>query len=260
MLNPRCAILSTSSLLRVWAYSISPMYKGTGVSCEVLCLTKAAVSGARLCLTLLNSNWAIASAADNVSSAIWSLMLCPSRTMFTLDLVPLYSVCWSWLSLPVPSVCFCALCSLGMMNFSLHFFMVLSFVRNHGCFNTLALIQYFKWECWRQLAKFIELNQMLCKWTVSTSLVCSLGLQRTCQCLCLVFLAYNTELPVSLGCARSCTSLKLFDMFFKHCLCKFQILHLKKKYDMMTLRIFIPIMAAILKNVSFKLQFPGTIW
>ena len=47
-----------------------------------------------------------------------------------------------------------------------------------------------------QPAKFIKLDYMLCKWSISTPLFCSLRLQRTLQCLCCVFLANNTELPV----------------------------------------------------------------
>ena len=82
-----CAMLSMSSLLRVWVCNIRPMYMGTGVSWATLCLTDTVGPCAccvRLCLMLLNlSIWAMASAAVVVTSTIWSLMLGPSSTMLT---------------------------------------------------------------------------------------------------------------------------------------------------------------------------------
>ena len=74
--------------------------------------------------------------------------------------------------------------------------MVLSFFRSHGCLNTMTLIQPSNWKCWKQPVKFIKFDYMLCKWSISTPLFCSLRLQRTLQCLSCVFLPNNTELPV----------------------------------------------------------------
>ena len=60
------------------------MYMGTSVSCAMECLTQTGdVPRVCLCSMLLNFNiWAMAG-ASGVMSAIWSLMLGPSRIMLT---------------------------------------------------------------------------------------------------------------------------------------------------------------------------------
>ena len=70
-LKPRFVILSANFFLRVLACNNNPIYNGTGVSCEILCLPEDDVFGARLCLVLLNFDiWAMVSADGDVPTAI----------------------------------------------------------------------------------------------------------------------------------------------------------------------------------------------